>query len=692
VVAECGWIAAGAAKVEALSADGKWTELGRIDAVGRFEFAVPPSVAGAKEVQVRFAGDGGKGTGVQIYGYNVELEFEGEAMCLAGSTKYFERDSGKPFGEVEAHWFFDEDYGEVLPGTNGNVLFWRASSGRKVPRWRNPPKENCRGIAIRTAVNEAEAVQLVVTPKRPLRDLKVRLGPLPKSKSGEELPVPAFDFLRVGYVPVERPTDKYGCPAKWPDPLPPQHKDIALRVPKGANQPFWIRVKPPKGTPKGIYRSEIWVYCSYEEGTYEMLKVPLAVEVFGFSMPDVYTCQSAFGHGPEIYRYHNAKGGEAMAAIKDAYFTLMGESHISPYYPAGFQPVTCRFPGFKKGDDATKAQAQFDWGNFDRRIEHALSTYRFNAFCVPLAGLGKCDCVRRSPKVFHGFTPQDPEYEILMGKYLSGIEAHFRKKGWLKTAYMYCYDEPRKQDYGYLMDGFRLMEKYAPALRRILTAPPKDELVGGPNLWVPLTPSLRHENFAKCRERGDEVWVYVCDNPHAPYAGEFIDHPGTDMRVWLWQTWGEGASGILIWQSVLWNSKSVYPDPKRPQNPYLDAMSWRSTKGVRLGFGNGEGRFIYPPEACFKRDAKGELTNELQTEKTVFDAPVGCMRLDMIRDGIEDYEYFVLLKKLDPGNALLKVPSEVYRALDDYAKIPSPMEEHRLKMAREIERLTKKGK
>jgi hypothetical protein len=183
------------------------------------------------------------------------------------------------------------------------------------------------------------------------------------------------------------------------------------------------------------------------------------------------------------------------------------------------------------------------------------------------------------------------------------------------------------------------------------------------------------------------VWVYVCDNPHAPYAGEFIDHPGTDMRVWLWQAWGEKASGILIWQSVLWNSKSVYPDPGRPQNPYLDAMSWRSTQGARLGFGNGEGRFIYPPEECFVRGPDGEMTNELQTKKVVYAAPVSCMRLEMIRDGIEDFEYFTRLKKLDPGNALLKVPSDVYSALDSYSWNPEPLEKHRLKMAKEIERL-----
>ncbi len=616
---------------------------------------------------------------------------KGLAECDSGTAENagcLEKNGGKIRGEVKDHWLFSEDYGELLPGSGDGIALWRASSGRKVPRRRKAPAAKCRGLGIRTAANEAEAVQLVITPEQALREVKVSLGTLVTSKGGVELPGIAFDILRVGYVPVERPTDKTGCAALWPDPLPPQSKSVPCAIPARANQPFWIRVKPPKGTPKGVYFGKIRIDYTRKDGSYGEAEVPLAVEVFGFSMPDKYACKSAVGHGDEIFGYHNAKRADERAAVRDGYFSLMGDSHISPYYPAGFSPIGCRFPGFQRGDDATKAEAVFNWERFDRRIEHALREYNFNSFCVPLMGLGMYDGICRSRKVFHGFTPEEPEYEILMGKYLAGIEKHFREKGWLDKAYVRCCDEPRPQDYGCLMEGFALMEKYAPKLRRILIAEPKNELIGGPNLWVAPAPSLRHDNFANCRAHGDKVWVCIRDNLRAPYVGGFIDHPGTDMRVWLWQVWGEGASGILIKNTVLWNSKSVYPDPARAQNPYLDAMSWRPTKDARPGFGNGEGRFLYPPEECFVRGADGEMTNELQKKKVVYAAPVSCIRLEMIRDGIEDYEYFARLKSLDPGNALLKVPPDVCSALDDYTRTPEPLEKHRLKLAREIERLS----
>ena len=69
----------------------------------------------------------------------------------------------------------------------------------------------------------------------------------------------------------------------------------------------------------------------------------------------------------------------------------------------------------------------------------------------------------------------------------------------------------------------------------------------------------------------------------------------------------------------------------------------------------------------------------------VCDAPVETYRLEMLRDGIEDYEYFAMLSKLDPSNPLLKVPANVYSSLTVFTSDPQPMKEHRRKLALAIE-------
>ena len=96
--------------------------------------------------------------------------------------------AGLVSGEVKDHWFFGEDYGELLPGSGNGIALWRTSSARKVPRRRKAPVEKCRGLGIRTAANEAEAVQLVITPEQALGEVKVSLGTLVCSKAGVELP------------------------------------------------------------------------------------------------------------------------------------------------------------------------------------------------------------------------------------------------------------------------------------------------------------------------------------------------------------------------------------------------------------------------------------------------------------------------------------------------------------------------
>jgi hypothetical protein len=125
----------------------------------------------------------------------------------------------------------------------------------------------------------------------------------------------------------------------------------------------------------------------------------------------------------------------------------------------------------------------------------------------------------------------------------------------------------------------------------------------------------------------------------------------------------------------------VYSNPEYPQNPYVDAQAWNPSAAP---WGNGDGRIFYPPESVFEDVSKRKT--RLRPGPN-FDDPVGSIRGEMLRDGIEDYEYFAILKKLDPGNPLLRVPASVSRSLKDFSKSPAGIECHRDRLAREIERL-----
>lgn len=346
-----------------------------------------------------------------------------------------------------------------------------------------------------------------------------------------------------------------------------------------------------------------------------------------------------------------------------------------------------------KPADVSNIKPVFDWEQWDAAMEFAFTNYHFNTFRMHVDGLGSGTFQSRSDPTFMGYTEERPEYHILLEKYLKGIESHLVEKGWIDKAYIYWFDEPDPKDYAFVMNGFNKLKKYAPRLRRMLTEQVESGLTNGPNLWCPLTPELQTPLTETRRLAGDQFWWYVCCGPKEPYVTEFIDHPGTEMRLWLWQTWKERITGILIWETVYWTSSAAYPNQR--QNPYLDPMSWVSDydfkPGTKLPWGNGDGRFLYPPLATMNTTNNGPI----------FDNPVDSYRIELLRDGIEDYEYFVMLKRLlaQKGSTLreskrktyqelLIVPSEITSTMTTFTKDPRLMEAHRHKLALAIEALS----
>jgi len=340
----------------------------------------------------------------------------------------------------------------------------------------------------------------------------------------------------------------------------------------------------------------------------------------------------------------------------------------------------------------------FQWEAWDRAVSKAFSEYHFNTLMIPLQYMGGGTFQSRYEPSFLGYGEKTPEYQAAFRAYAQEVQEHLREKGWLDKAYVYWFDEPEPKDYEFVMNGFRRLKEAAPELRRMLTEQVEAALVGGPNLWCPLTPEFANLESVEARRRvGEHFWWYICCGPKAPFCTEFIDHPATELRVWLWQTWLRQVDGILIWESTYWTSTSAYPEENNLQNPYKDPMSWVSGPGASAGtrspFGNGDGRFLYPPEAA----ADGRQA------AAILEGPVDSQRWELLRDGIEDYEYHAMLKRLIVANrrrlradevkryeALLNVPDEISKDLTHFTKDPAPIERRRDEVARAIEILSLK--
>jgi len=548
------------------------------------------------------------------------------------------------------------------------------------------PRPQAKGdaIVIRTARNEAEAAQIVVRPGAALRGLTARGGAL-KGPGGTVIPAENVEVLRVRYLTVTRPTDTTGTAGLWPGPLPPFAGPID--VPAGTNQPLWVRVKAPRDAPAGTYSGRIRLAADNVRAD-----VPLRVHVYDFVLPDRMTCQTAFGFRPEtVWQYQKITDPARRRAVLEKYLASFSAHHISPYDPAPLDELKVTWRR-----DGAVPRAGFDWTAWDAAMTRAIEHYHFNTFRLHIQGLGSGSYhSRRTPSLL-GYGEDTPEYKDAFRDYCRAIQAHLREKGWLDEAFVYWFDEPAPKDYAFVTDGFRKLKAAAPDLRRMLTEQVEPQLIGGPNLWCPVSRSYDHAAAEKRRAHGESFWWYVCCEPKAPYCTLFLDHPATEMRVWLWQTWQRKIEGILVWRTNYWTSTAAYPDPKSPQNPYADPMSWVSgystAKGVRRPWGNGDGRFIYPPEAA----ATG------RQKRTVLDGPVESIRWEMLRDGIEDYEYLVILKRLlaERGSrlppverkrfeGLLEVPAQITSDMTTFTTDPAPIERRRDEIARAIEKLSR---
>ena len=208
--------------------------------------------------------------------------------------------------------------------------------------------------------------------------------------------------------------------------------------------------------------------------------------------------------------------------------------------------------------------------------------------------------------------------------------------------YKYVFDEPTTNQYPEVRALCEKSKAEHPELKRMVTEPPCPELQGHVDIWCPRTDDYSRPDAEAARARGEDYWWYICCGPKAPYAGLFIDRPGTELRTWLWQTWAEKITGVLIWHTHWW-SKSRDD--------------------------NGDGTFFYA-------DSDG--------------LPVDTVRAEAFRDGVEDYEYLAMLTRLAGRRA--KVPESVARSLTDFDRTGAALVKAREQLARAIEAYVKEDR
>jgi len=522
------------------------------------------------------------------------------------------------------------------------------SASVKIKPTRELPDIPLGEIAISAARNEFEPFQVAINGglfgvANVTASVSALVGP-----GGATIGAENLWLYRVDLVEVTTPSGSIGEVGVWPDPLVPARDEVLgearsafpFDVAVGQTRAIWGEVLVPEGTPAGEYAGSVWI-----EGDNFAAEIPLKLTVHGFSLPSTPSLTTAFlAWLPNICLAHTGEATcgdwQTAASLAERYARLALDHRIT-------------LSNVWVGRDHTA-----DWADFDRHFGPLLD----GTAQTRLVGARMSSAQITGPRTVE--------------KFRSWAE-HFRERGWFERLYDYTADEP---PYGSSFEEIPARAQTAKAadadLAVLVTTNIDSATENGIAEWLDIiAPVVNHLDTPSDGDQrgkydafvgeGGRLWLYQSCMSHGCSFGEpsagvawpsyMVDVSAAKNRLMQWVLWRYGIEGELYYETAL-------------------AFSADPWAGVFQFSGNGDGTLFYPGTPS-RVGGEGHV-------------PVASIRLKMIREGVEDFEYLRILERLGEGEWAKEVASRVmptaYGAHDDASRI----EEGRRLLAERIAALT----
>jgi hypothetical protein len=339
----------------------------------------------------------------------------------------------------------------------------------------------------------------------------------------------------------------------------------------------------------------------------------------------------------------------------------------------------------------------------DRLLAHRLSPayalcgWTWDKPCPPVARKGgtwdfsEVDrvgeyCLARGMNVFtlarfakpgkSGFAKEySADFRARFKEFLTAYAAHLKEKGWLAMGHVWNIDEPPAALWPTCRENYQLVKAAAPEARVLQCLnDPKGvaALVGSADVWDVYIGQFRQGGAPARMKAGDDAIWAVCCYP-STHPNLFVDYPPIDARIIGWLSWKAGVTGFEYWAANSWgdNLKRL---GDRPYVADIEEMRWKANT---FGAYNGDGYLVYPgPGGAF----------------------LSSIRLENLRDGIEDYEMLAILRDraararakgrdVSAAEKRLALDEAVCRPDLTYTSDPGVLLEARRQVAECIERL-----
>jgi hypothetical protein len=504
-------------------------------------------------------------------------------------------------------------------------VVWVASPWDHVLKSSSPGTD--RSITLQSAANEYESCRVIVRAgDTPLAGVVVTASAL--RGPGGEIPSKHFTLYREHYLHIFTPSRRSTAPTGWyPDALIPFVDPVTGAKPQGAKYlaaPTTIEANSNQGywidiyVPKGTARGDYTGRITIATASGKLAEIPVRLTVWPFQLPDEFALRSNFGNIQGIAKRHKLEPNSAeLAELEDLYIDTLLAHRAVPGSLGNIWPTI--LPDGTVDDSRTGP-----------RLRNLIEKKHVNALRMPFTDTN------------------DPE------KCKRQLRAHadyLRRNGWLDLAYVYMKDEPNDAAAYELVRQQGAMIKAAdPGIKRMVTEqtlPSKPEwgdLYGAVDIWCPLW-GIWDEKTARERQAlGEKLWSYTAlVQGKAPYWE--VDYAPVHHRSPFWISWHYGIEGFLYWSSVHWNYEDVW------NKPHFREMFW------------GEGMLLYPgAEAGIK-------------------GPVPSIRLKLVREAIEDFEYMSLAAKRGKKAEVDAIVARLVRSFRDWETNPQSYTAARAQLA-----------
>ncbi len=532
-----------------------------------------------------------------------------------------------------------EDYTYKLTQSTAGFELWTTPPSERVFRDDVLPTDTASGVKVYAARNEFEPFQVVVKPLSSAT-VAVTVGNFGSGITAE--------LYQVEYVTITQVSDYLGRTGPYPDPLWPLTNGATVELVAGENTALWISLYIPDTVTVGDYSATVQIGA---------LSVPVTLHVFDFAIPEelhvrsqmnvshaaFLDAYSASCCGVEYWTYVEAIkqlfidhrltpksalwSGGLTSAGGAPYIDYDCAGNLSdPHGIWGFEEPAARYldgSGLMQGSFVDSFNGGTGFPSF------MAMTFQNNDASADQRPDQFCGQTRSSSDWYAANNPNSP-YNQQWFEYIAGIQSYLTATGYLDKAYHYFANEPQDQaDFDAVAWYSRHLKAAAPGFELMVSEEPKPEIFdhldyvadGQIDIWLPVLNAYEPAvSWERETSHGEASWVYFLYGTRPPYFNPItLDHPGIESKLTGWFLWTYRLRGLAYYSMNNWS-----------QNPWTDPLNSGH---------NGDLFMLYPPSRANTPIAYGANNHRF----------VPSIRFELMRDGLEDYEYLrVLAGNADP--------------------------------------------